>query len=78
MSFELGKKVCVIGAGAAGLAATKNLVEEGFEVTTFERNAYLGGLWRPTSDESQISVLDQTTANISWSFFIEVLTEIAK
>lgn len=43
-------------AGVLGLVATKNLVEEGFEVTGFERNAYVGGLWHYT-DEDQTSVL---------------------
>lgn len=65
MSGGLGKSVCIIGAGALGLVATKNLLEEGFEVTTFERNDYIGGLWRHTKDTTQTSVHEMTRANVS-------------
>ncbi|KAH8893690.1 FAD/NAD(P)-binding domain-containing protein [Thozetella sp. PMI_491] len=56
--------VAVIGLGALGLVATKNLLEEGFEVTAFERNNYVGGLWHYT-DEDKTSVLPTTVINIS-------------
>ncbi|KAF2128140.1 dimethylaniline monooxygenase 2 [Dothidotthia symphoricarpi CBS 119687] len=56
--------VAVIGLGSAGLAALKNLTEEGFEVTGFERNSYVGGLWQYT-EEDKTSVLETTTVNIS-------------
>jgi len=36
---------CVIGAGAAGLAAAKNLMEYGFEVDVIEREDGVGGNW---------------------------------
>ncbi|EFW20968.1 hypothetical protein D8B26_002753 [Coccidioides posadasii str. Silveira] len=62
MSGGLGKKVCVIGAGGLGLAALKNLVETGFDVTVFERASYIGGLWHVTTDPDQTSVLPQTRA----------------
>lgn len=50
--------------GALGLVATKNLVEEGFDVTGFERNAYVGGLWHYTDD-------DRTSVLPSESFSLE-------
>ncbi|CAI4215535.1 unnamed protein product [Parascedosporium putredinis] len=56
--------VAVIGLGAFGLVATKNLVEEGFDVTAFDRNPYIGGLWRYTTD-NRTSVLPSTVANVS-------------
>lgn len=43
------KLICC--AGALGLVAVKNLVEEGFEVTGFDRNKYPGGLWKYTEEE---------------------------
>ena len=43
--------------GAYGLAATKNLLEEGFDVVGFERNQYVGGTWKATSDVTKTSVL---------------------
>jgi phytoene desaturase len=40
---SMSKKVIVIGAGFAGLAAACNLAAEGFEVTVLEKNAVPGG-----------------------------------
>ncbi|MFF6787733.1 flavin-containing monooxygenase [Streptomyces filamentosus] len=38
-------RVAVIGAGAAGLAAAKALLDEGLDVTVLERDSRPGGLW---------------------------------
>ncbi len=35
----------VIGAGAGGLCAAKNLVARGIGVTVFEAGSHIGGLW---------------------------------
>lgn len=35
----------VIGAGAAGLVTTRELLREGHQVTTFEQNDNVGGIW---------------------------------
>jgi dimethylaniline monooxygenase (N-oxide forming) len=43
-------KICVIGAGAAGLSAIKNGVEHGCQVTCFELSDKVGGLWNLTDD----------------------------
>jgi dimethylaniline monooxygenase (N-oxide forming) len=56
--------VAVIGLGAAGLVALKNLKEQGFDVTGFERNNYIGGLWKYAEDD-RTSVLTTTVVNIS-------------
>ncbi|KAH6852992.1 flavin monooxygenase-like protein [Alternaria rosae] len=56
--------VAVIGLGPAGLVALKNLLEEGFHATGFDRNDYIGGLWQ-YSQKEQTSVLETTTVNIS-------------
>lgn len=37
------KKVAVIGGGIAGISATANLAERGFDVTLFEKEKFLGG-----------------------------------
>ena len=45
-------RVCVVGAGSSGLAATKNLLEYGFAVDAYERAGEVGGNWNfgaPTS-----------------------------
>jgi len=41
-----GKKVAVIGAGPAGMAAAQQLARAGHSVTLFEKNAFIGGLLR--------------------------------
>jgi dimethylaniline monooxygenase (N-oxide forming) len=50
--------------GPAGLVALKNLLEEGFDATGFDRNSYVGGLWQYTEDD-KTSVLESTVVNIS-------------
>src|SRR3954447_1023007 len=40
-----GPRYCVVGAGAAGLAAVKVLTERGFAVDCFERTDRVGGHW---------------------------------
>ena len=45
-----GSRVCVIGAGAAGLSATRHLVEAGADVVTIERSDKVGGLWNDGYD----------------------------
>ncbi|GAA0478279.1 flavin-binding monooxygenase [Paractinoplanes deccanensis] len=47
--------VCVVGAGASGLAAVKNLREHGFEVDCYERETAVGGAWNWRHDRSPVS-----------------------
>jgi thioredoxin reductase len=46
--------VCVIGAGASGLAAVKNLREHGFAVDCYERETSVGGGWNWRHDRSPV------------------------
>ncbi|MCF2145573.1 NAD(P)/FAD-dependent oxidoreductase [Desmonostoc muscorum LEGE 12446] len=39
------KQICVIGAGISGLVTAKTFIEEGYEVTVFEKQKGLGGVW---------------------------------
>ncbi|MHC5822506.1 MAG: flavin-containing monooxygenase, partial [Nostoc sp.] len=39
------KHICVIGAGISGLVTTKTFIEEGYDVTVFEKQKGLGGVW---------------------------------
>lgn len=41
----MGQHFAVIGAGAGGLCAAKNLVAKGIDVTIFEIGSHIGGLW---------------------------------
>lgn len=45
-------RVCVIGAGASGLAAIKEVKDEGHEVVCLEQNSGLGGLFRYEANAS--------------------------
>lgn len=49
-SGEVEKKYCVIGAGAAGLAATRALINAGHDVDCFEKRDRVGGHWNVDYD----------------------------
>ena len=38
-------RVCVIGAGTAGLCAAKHALQNGMEATVFEQASAIGGTW---------------------------------
>ena len=59
-------KVCVIGAGAAGLVTAKELQEVGIEFEVLEKRDNLGGLWY--LDEKGSSVSEKTSATSSKTF----------
>ena len=40
-----GRRVAVIGAGAAGLCAARHLLGRGVEVVVYELGSCIGGLW---------------------------------
>jgi len=59
-------RVCIIGAGAAGLATAKHLSEEGIAFDILEKRDGLGGLWY--FDQAMSSVSDTTVASSSKTF----------
>ena len=62
------KRIAVIGAGASGMTATKQCLDQDLEVVVFERTNYTGGLWRyqETLDENgTASVMKSTIINSS-------------
>ena len=54
-------KYCVIGAGPAGLASLKKLLDSGYEVDCFERTANVGGHWN--TDYEALHLI--TSANVT-------------
>ncbi|WP_425570871.1 flavin-containing monooxygenase [Rugosimonospora acidiphila] len=52
--YDRGGTVCVIGAGASGLTAVKNLLEHGFAVDCYERETGVGGAWNWRHDRSPV------------------------
>jgi cation diffusion facilitator CzcD-associated flavoprotein CzcO len=60
-------KVCVIGSGPSGLTTIKQLLDEGHDVTCFDKNEHLGGIWyrNNTTDVDQMKVYDTMMLTIS-------------
>ena len=52
--YDRGEAVCVIGAGASGLTAIKNLREHGFAVDCYERETGVAGAWNWRHDRSPV------------------------
>lgn len=42
---KLSKKICIIGAGPAGLVMAKSLIEEGHQPVIYEKQHQIGGIW---------------------------------
>ncbi|VUC25460.1 unnamed protein product [Clonostachys rosea] len=61
----LHRTVAVVGLGAMGIVTVKNLLEEGFDVTGFERQNYIGGVWHFTEDKDTLSALEDTEINVT-------------
>ncbi|MEE8059604.1 MAG: NAD(P)-binding domain-containing protein [Pseudomonadales bacterium] len=57
------KRVCVIGAGASGLVATKELVDAGHEVTCYEKHDKIAGVFYYSAAKS--GTYDSTKLTVS-------------
>jgi cation diffusion facilitator CzcD-associated flavoprotein CzcO len=71
------RRVAVIGAGAAGLVATRELVRAGFEVDAFERGTEVGGIW-VYSAETERDPLGQRTPRIHSSLYASLRTNLPR
>ena len=72
MASNVAFKVCVIGAGPSGLAAIKNLHEQGITaITAFEKNNQVGGNWVYDEHNNHSSVYETThiISSKRWSEF---------
>jgi dimethylaniline monooxygenase (N-oxide forming) len=49
-------QVCVIGAGVSGLVSAKIFLEEGYDVTVFEKQTGLGGVWEKSRAYPGLSI----------------------
>src|SRR5262245_11686050 len=71
-------KVCVVGMGPIGLTTIKQLLDEGHEVTCFEKQNDLGGLWyRNAGDADQTKAYDNLilTTSIRLMAFSDFMPE---
>lgn len=73
MSTAAERRICVVGAGVAGLAALKVIKERPeyinleWSVTVYERQSQLGGVWRPSPPEGDpplTPLYDSVTTNL--------------
>jgi len=55
------RTVAVIGAGAAGLASARWLLDAGLETVVFERTGAVGGIWRPDTGLAYPSLRTNTS-----------------
>lgn len=51
------KRVCILGAGAAGLCAARHCLDEGYDLTVFEQQKCLGGTWLYSPEVNAFSSL---------------------
>jgi len=56
------KQVGIIGAGVTGLTTAKTFLEEGYQVTVFEKQKGLGGVWEKSRSYPELTT--QTPGNI--------------
>src|SRR4051794_34937734 len=59
-------RIGVVGAGPSGITTVKQLVDEGHDVTCFDKNASIGGIWyRHDGDHDEMKVFDDMRLTIS-------------
>ncbi|WYM01045.1 MAG: flavin-containing monooxygenase [Gloeotrichia echinulata DVL01] len=49
------RHICVIGAGISGLVTAKTFLEEGYDVTVFEKKLGLGGVWEKSRSYPELT-----------------------
>ncbi|WP_298627764.1 NAD(P)-binding domain-containing protein [uncultured Legionella sp.] len=72
LNGQSAPRICVIGAGPSGIAAIKNLQEQGLtSITAFEKNNQIGGNWVYDVNNTHSSVYETThiISSKRWSQF---------
>lgn len=77
MSISSGKKVAIIGSGPSGLIATFHILKECHDLTIFEKNPEIGGVWSSVgyswpSMTTNISKYCMGFMNFQWREYDEV------
>lgn len=73
------KRVLVIGAGAAGLAAAVELAREGHDVVVYEKSSEIGGVWNytPDADSDPLSI-DPQRKRVHSSMYASLRTNLPR
>jgi len=72
-----GKKVAVIGAGAAGLVTARELQRAGHEPVVFEKGSTVGGVW-VYSPQTEADPLGQSGPRIHGSLYASLRTNLPR
>ncbi|KAG0808030.1 hypothetical protein G6F16_010194 [Rhizopus arrhizus] len=72
------KNVVVIGAGPHGLCSARHLKETGMNVKVFERNGYIGGLWKYSDTAPPKPKIPTSRVTLDESSLKEVPTDGSK
>ena len=70
--------VAVIGAGAAGLVAARELTREGHEVVVFEQSHNIGGVWNFSNEKEKDLLGSETDARVHWSMYKDLRTNLPR
>lgn len=62
---DLGKRVCVIGAGSSGITACQKLAAKGVDFDCFEKGSTIGGNWRYENDNGMSAAYRSLHINTS-------------
>ncbi|EFJ45244.1 hypothetical protein VOLCADRAFT_106057 [Volvox carteri f. nagariensis] len=70
----------VIGAGAAGLAAARELRDEGHDVTVLEQSPYVGGVWRydPRTETGDLLGANPDRSRVHSSMYEKLRTNLPR
>lgn len=58
--------------GPQGLVALKNLREEGFDATIFEKRPAIGGIWQYTEERDETSVLQSKRIHVARADYVRL------
>lgn len=72
------KNIIIIGAGISGISAAMKLAKQGYNISVYESNAYIGGRARSFSDNSSGDIIDNGQHLLSGAYtnFLEILREL--
>lgn len=74
----VSRNIAVIGAGAAGLVAARELLKEGHRVTILEQSSRVGGVWNFTGETEDDLLGRDPSSRIHWSMYRDLRTNLPR